>query len=97
MSVQRRCPECQHWNADEQHCTSCGQLLDPEQLQEARKRKTSAAIAADTPGKLDRWHDAMKYSRWMAVRGLYWVFYSVWMIFFSIISFFIALIAGTPG
>ncbi|NNC82548.1 MAG: hypothetical protein HKN79_03145 [Flavobacteriales bacterium] len=97
MSIQRRCPDCNTWNAGGSHCQTCGKILDPELLREEADLRRSQEKAPAAGHLLDTFFDRMKNSDWLIIRGLYWLGYSVWFVFFSIISFFMFLIAWTPG
>lgn len=95
--IERRCPNCHAWNTDEQHCTICGEILDPNLIREAQDEERARQKAQDPVPWLDSFIDGMKNSRWLLVRGLYWLAYSVWFVLMSIVSFILLLVAGTPG
>lgn len=95
MSISRKCPRCKTWNGEESHCISCGEVLDPEII---REEKDKASYHANKgPSSIDKAFYGMKNSKWILVRALFWIGYSIWFVLFSILSFFIALIAWTPG
>lgn len=97
MAIQRRCPSCRAWNGDEDHCIHCGEVLDPELIRENQHAIREERRKKERPSQLDMFVESWKNSRWLLLRGLYWVAYSVWFVIFSIVSFFLVLIAGTPG
>ena len=97
MSIQRRCPSCGAWNGDEDNCTHCGQVLNPKLIRDKQDAAREERRKKERPSQLDEFVESWKNSRWLLLRGLYWVAYSVWFVIFSIVSFFLVLIAGTPG
>lgn len=97
MAIQRKCPNCLTWNDEESHCKSCATALAPELIREKKDKIKEAIITERPPNALDRIVDGMRYSRWLPIRAIFWMAYSVWLVLFAIVSFFIALIAWTPG
>lgn len=97
MAIERKCPACLTWNGSETHCKNCGVLLDPNLIRDEAIKLNEVQQAEKEPNILDRIYTKMRYSRWLVVRAIFWVVYSVWFVFFSIISFFLALVAAGPG
>ncbi len=95
MPVSRKCPACNTWNGEEAHCSNCGEVIDPWLIREEKDKDSHHANRP--PSLLDQMFDGMKYSKWILVRGLFWIGYSIWFVFFSILSFILAIIAWTPG
>ncbi len=97
MSTIRKCPKCNHWNAEEDYCQSCGYLLNHQIRLELEDKARDEEAKNRIPEGIEKFLLQMKTSKWMLIRGLYYVLYSVWFLIFSIVSFFIALIALGPG
>lgn len=64
-----------------------------ERLEQKRLKR----IEEREPTKLDVFVDNMKQSKYLLVRWFYHVGFAVWTLFMMILSFFIWLIALTPG
>ena len=86
MPIKRKCPACNTWNGEESHCVNCGKTLDPELLREEADLKRAKERAPSAGQGLDEFFDGMKNSKWLLVKGAYWVGYSVWFVFFSILA-----------
>ncbi|NND95611.1 MAG: hypothetical protein HKN45_12170 [Flavobacteriales bacterium] len=95
MPISRKCPNCSTWNGEESHCINCGEVLDPELIRKEKDKESPHANRV--PNSVDIAFHKMKNSKWLIVRVLFWIGFSVWFVLFSILSFFIALIAWTPG
>jgi hypothetical protein len=72
-------------------------VLAPDLIREERDKIKEAIITDRQSSTLDRVIDGMRYSRLLPIRAIFWMAYSVWLVLFAIVSFFIALIAWTPG
>ena len=96
MAHSQKCPHCHTWNDDRDYCSQCHYVLNYEVQRklEVGKKEEEHQQKKD---KVDLFLDRMKTSRYAVVRGLYFLFYWVWLIYAAIVSFFIALIAAGPG
>lgn len=96
MAVERKCLNCGKWNGDEDHCISCGALLSPELIEEKREEER-VQRRYRPPDRFDHFIHAWKHSRFFALKGLYYVLYTIGFIFFSVAAFFAWLAASPNG
>jgi hypothetical protein len=97
MSTLRICAKCHTWNENQDHCTNCGHLLNPDLIRKIELEKKEKLEAGRELDKVDLFLHKVKNSRFILVRVAYYLFYSIWFIFTAIVSFFIAIIAAGPG
>ena len=97
MSVQRKCPTCGTWNGAEDYCLACNELLNPELIEDRREAAREERRKNARPSQLDRFLDRWKHSRFLLLRGLYYVLYAIAFSFFAIASFFAWLAASPNG
>lgn len=96
-SIERKCPKCGVWNKNEDHCTNCGNLISPvllEKEEQIRKEELRRGLPKD---KLDVLFDRAKNSKYFLVRAFFYVLYSFAFVVFIIASFFVYLVAWSPG
>lgn len=96
--MERKCPHCGTWNKEVDYCINCGKLIDPEKIkvkEEAAKEKRK--ILLRKPNKLDEWFEKFSNSKNPLVQALYYLLYSVWMIFAVIVGFILYAVALAPG
>lgn len=97
MAVQRKCSTCSTWNNEEDNCISCGRLLNPRLIEEAREKEREQRRNSVPETGLDRFIENWKNSRFLILRILYNVLYTVGFIFVAIASFFAWLAASPNG
>ena len=97
MAISRKCAKCKVWTESLSHCSECGEVLDHELIQAKREQERKEYQESLPPSKLDVFFHEFKNSRFLLIRVFYRLLYSIWFIMFSIVSFFIALIAAGPG
>ena len=97
MAVERKCPKCGEWNNNEEYCTQCGQLLNPVKIRIQEDVEQKKAFSAKPPDKLDIFLQKFKHSRFFLFRWLYYVLYSIWLVFGVVVSFILYMVAGTVG
>ena len=85
------------WNTNVTHCSNCGAILDPHLQLKRENELREEAVRNRTKDKVDLFLEHFKTSRWWLVKGLYYVLYSVWFLLFTIVSFFIYMVAAGPG
>lgn len=95
MATERKCPNCQTWNKDEDFCTQCNTVLSPVIIEEEREKVREKRRHRE-PTKFDLFIARWKNSKYWALRALYSVLYTIGVIFFAIASFF-AWIAASPN
>lgn len=95
MSVKRKCIKCGTWNGAEDNCFQCGTVISPVIIEEQREVEREKR-RLKPPSKFDLFLENWKNSRFLALRILYHVLYTIAFIFFSIASFF-AWLAATPN
>ena len=95
--IERKCLKCSTWNNDEKFCKSCGAALAPEEIIKEEDQRRAELEAARPKPALDRLLDRAKNSRFIVVRGLFYVLYSVAVVVFAIASFFAYLVAWSPA
>lgn len=96
MGVQRKCPQCGHWNGDQTHCMNCRTLLDPIIIEEERE-KVREQQRFRPPDKFDIFIDKWKHSKYWILRVIFQILYSILVIFFAIAGFFAWLAASPNG
>jgi len=96
MATERKCPNCQTWNKNNDYCTECNTLLSPVIIEQEREKEREKRRYRP-PSKLDIFIDKWKNSRFLIMRILFKIVYSVAVIFFSIASFFAWLAASPNG
>lgn len=97
MSSLKKCPKCETWNEDKEHCTNCGELLDYWKIREQEVAAKDKEFAERPIPKTDQFFIDMKSSRFLLVRMVYYILYSVWAIVMAIVTFFMMMIAYGPG
>ena len=96
-TIERKCLKCGTWNKSEDHCTHCGNTLSPvliEKEEAALREERRLSLPKD---KLDQLMDRAKNSRYWFVRAFFYVVYSFALLVFAIASFFVYLVAWSPG
>lgn len=97
MGVERKCTKCNTWNKDEDYCVNCGNVLSPQIIEALREEKREEARKNKAPTKLDIFLDKWKNSRFFLFKALYYILYSIGVIFFSIAGFFAWMAAAPNG
>ncbi len=98
MSVRRLCKKCNIYSVDSDYCSNCGDLINFEKIKKEESAKSTYEKKKHKPEEdLERIFEKIKNSRYLPVRIVYKVFYSIWFVFAAIISFFMFIIATMPG
>lgn len=95
--IERKCLKCITWNHDEKFCKSCGAPLAPEEIIKVEDAIREEKEKLKPKSKLDLLLERGKNSKYLPVRIAYYFFYSVGFIVFAIASFFVYLVAWSPG
>ncbi|MES2627689.1 MAG: hypothetical protein V4616_01860 [Bacteroidota bacterium] len=97
MSTQRKCPNCKTWNGDNDHCTECGYLLNYSIRLAEENKEREIEWEKKNRDRFDEYLHRFKTSRWLPVRVLYYILYSIWFTLFALVSFLIYSVAAGPG
>lgn len=95
--MERKCPQCGTWNNDETHCKKCGTLIDPKEIAEKEEEQKKKEFMLRKPGKLDALFDKFAQSKNPFVKIVYYILYSIWVVFAAIVGFVLYLTAAGPG
>jgi hypothetical protein len=95
--LERKCPNCNTWSNNQDYCPHCKQAISSNAIGKLEEKNRVEDIAKRPPTKLDILVNRMKYSKYWLVRAGFYIGFSVWTIFMLILSFFMWLIALTPG
>jgi hypothetical protein len=94
--IERKCLNCGTWNGAQHFCTSCHTAISPEAIQKSENAVRAQELLLQKPDKLDLLFDKAKHSRFLLVRILFYILYSVGFIVFAIGAFAAYLIAWYP-
>jgi hypothetical protein len=97
MSSNKKCPKCDIWNEDLSHCSNCNELLDYWKIRELEVTKKEKTFKDRPLSDSELFFKNMKYSRFLMVKAVYYIFYSIWAAVMAIVSFFLMMIAYGPG
>lgn len=95
--MQRKCPKCGTWNRSEDYCTQCGETLNYMLIRKKEDAKRIELLNNRPPDSLDKFLTNFKNSKFLLVRAVYYVLYSVWFLFAVIVSSFLYVVAAGPG
>lgn len=96
MAIERKCPNCGIWNQDNDYCSSCGTLISPIIIEEEREKEREERRKNAPLSKTDIFINNWKNSRFLLLRWLYKILYTISVIFIGIASFF-AWMAASPN
>lgn len=96
MAVERKCSSCGNWNRDNDYCATCGNPISPRVIEQIREKAREEERLKIPPTKLDVFIHKWKNSRFLPLRWLYKILYTIAFIFFAVASFF-AWLAATPN
>lgn len=94
---QRKCSNCGHWNDAVDYCVECNHLISLTKQIEIEQEAKAEAKANETPDKFDIFLHAFENSRFLPIRLVYKLLYSIWLGFIAILSFFLYALAWGPG
>lgn len=95
--IERKCLSCGTWNKEEKFCTTCSAPLAPEEIDKVEDAKREQIRLSQPKPQLDVLLDKAKNSKYLLVRGLFYVMYSVAFVVFAISAFLAYLVAWTPA
>lgn len=96
-ALERKCTNCNTWSSNQDYCPKCGQAISSLAIGKEEEQNRITVIANRPPTKLDVLVEDMKHSKYWIVRAFFHVGYSIWTLFMLILSFFMWIIALTPG
>lgn len=97
MSVERKCPGCNHWNGDHDYCSVCGTVLSPEIIEEQREEEREKRRSNEPKTPLDNFLEKWENSRFLLLRITFKIVYTIWAIVMGIAFFFAYLTIGSNG
>ncbi len=97
MSVERKCPKCGAWNGGDDFCKTCGEVLSPQIIEEKREATREKLWEEDKETAFGRFLTRWKNSGFFLFRWIYFVFYSIGVVFFAIASFLAYITIGSNG
>ena len=97
MGVERKCPKCGTWKGSNDNCNNCNQLLNPTVIRKIENIEQKRIFSSKPPDNIDIFLKKFKNSRFFLIRGLYYVLFSVWLVFGVAVSFVLYMVAGTVG
>lgn len=77
--IERKCLKCNTWNQAEDYCKSCNEPLSPVALDKVREEKRAEEERNKVPSKTEVLMQKAKNSRFLLVRWMYYLFYSIFM------------------
>jgi ribosomal protein L32 len=97
MSVERKCPSCNHWNREEDFCTVCGTILSPEIIEEKREEEREIRRKNVPKTSFEVFIENWENSRFLLFRIIYKILYTIWAIVMGIAFLFAYLTIGSNG
>lgn len=89
--IQRRCPKCNEWSTDSEHCNFCGELISSERIAEIRDEERKMQMKAKSRDQFDSWLEhninALEHSPYFLIRTMFKVVYSIWFTVMAVGSF----------
>lgn len=95
--MERKCPSCGFWNTDNDYCSACNTPLSQDLIRKKAVEEKAKEYANRPPEKLDILMQKMENSRFLLVRIIYRIVYSIWVAFVAVMSFFMWMTAAGPG
>ncbi len=96
--IERKCRNCKEWDRDGNViCQHCGHPLAPDLIIEKNSEERKKKAEEKPPSSLEIFLNSIKNSENILVRIIYRVLRTVWVIYMAILSFFLWLIAISPG
>lgn len=82
--IQRRCKKCGTWNGDVHYCTNCGAVISTEEEERLEHKKKKEIEANKPKDKIDLFVEKYKNHQNPIVKGIFYIFYSVYIVFAAI-------------
>ena len=97
MSVERKCPSCNHWNKNEDYCSKCGTVLSPQIIEQKREEEREFRRQSTPKTSFDEFIEKWENSRFWILRIIYKILYTIWAIVMGIAFLFAYLTIGSNG
>ena len=97
MSVERKCPDCNHWNRENDYCSVCGTVLSPAIIEDKREEEREERRKKEPKTPLDLFLENWENSRFLLIRISFKIVYTIWAIVMGIAFFFAYLTIGSNG
>lgn len=95
--IERKCLACGQWNQSENRCTNCNNPISPEEITRVEE-KIKLEIERNIPKtNFELFVERMKNHRYLFVRIIYKISYSITLVFAAIGGFFAWMIAMANG
>jgi len=85
--LQIKCKSCQTWNTDVDYCTTCNTVISMEEEARLEDEIYAEKIRNKPKSKLDIFIEKYKNHPNIIVKGIFYIFYSVYFIVMSIGAF----------
>lgn len=96
--IERKCAKCKEWDTiGSLTCPHCGYPLAPELIIKKSFEERKKKAEEKPPSSLELFLSSIKNSESLIVRIIYRVLRTVWVIYMAILSFFLWLVAISPG
>jgi len=95
--IERKCLECGTWNHDENFCTNCGIPISPKEIVKAETLKKKLIEEQKPKDAFDRFTEKLENHRYLFVRIIYKIGYSITVVFGAIGAFFAWMVAMANG
>jgi hypothetical protein len=92
-----KCPSCKKWNSNVEFCSFCSQPLSAKQLNIQYRNQIEEEDKKRPPSKIEMYIAKQMKSENIWVRSLFYFLYSVWVVYMTLVGFFVYLFIGTPG
>ena len=96
-TIERKCSNCGQWNAAEDYCKYCKSPISIKVLEQLEIKEKKRLEAKRPDDKIDILIKKFRHHPFIPFRIVFYVLYSVWLIFMGIGSFVAWLIAWTAG
>lgn len=97
MASSIKCSQCNTWNIDRDYCEVCNHLLSPKIIREIEVEHKRLEQLNKPKDKIDLWIEKGKNSNNIFVKAIFYFLYSIWVVFFAIVSFLFSFIVLGPG
>ncbi len=85
--IQRKCSNCGTWNGNVDYCIKCNSVISLEEEDRIRTEQFEEEQKNHPKGKIDLLIEKYKNYDNIFVKGTFYIFYSVYLVFFVICAF----------
>lgn len=94
---QQKCPNCKEWNENASRCIHCDTPLTAAELNIEYRKKIEKDDASKEESKAFIYFQGLKTSKYLGVRVIYQVLFSLWSVYMFFVAVFTWIIATTVG